>query len=99
MNQRMSTIELTLCIERLRDLPDANKNEAGHRCPHCAAPYLVSFGRRSKKWLAWHSLNPHCAQNGRTVTSNAATQEQAVEMCRIAANDGAVRQSPAPETP
>jgi len=76
---------LKLQVELLRaefaSSPDPIKQTSGYKCPDCGAHYNVSRGRHSKKWLALHTANPHCAGHGRFLC-HAASYEQAMEVCR-----------------
>lgn len=77
---------LKLQVELLRaefaSTPDPVARTSGHKCPDCGAYYAVMFGRHSKKWFAMHTLNPHCADHGQFICTNAETREQALEVCR-----------------
>ncbi len=77
-------IILDCCLQELLNQRDPVKSEAGYNCPKCGRPFLVSYGRRSRRFLAWHSISPRCADGGRFLTNMAMSEEQAVEVCRIA---------------
>ncbi len=78
---------VALFLSEMRNQRDPIKSETGYCCPLCGARYLVAFGRRSKRWMCWHAINPRCDRTGRFLCTNAATEIQAIEMCRIAAED------------
>lgn len=62
--------------------PDPVKQTSGIRCPLCGYHYNITRGRRCKRWLAMHALNPHCKRWGDFLRPHAATEEQAIENVR-----------------
>lgn len=77
---------LKLQVELLRAEFEATPNPitltSGYKCPKCATPYVIHFGRHSKKFLAFHGMNPHCADGYKFICKDAASHAQALEVCR-----------------
>lgn len=77
---------LKLQVELLRAEFEATPNPitltSGYKCPDCGAAYSVNRGRNSLKWLALHTMNPHCYGHGKFLCNDAETREQAMEVCR-----------------
>ena len=78
---------VAIFLENMAATPNPCSDTSGHRCPLCGAPLCVRWGRHSKAWFAFHGMNPYCADSSRWLARGVATQAEAVEACRQAAEE------------
>lgn len=77
---------LKLQVELLRaefaSSPDPITRASGYKCPHCKKPYVINYGRNTKKFLAFHGSNEHCQDDYKWLCKDAVSYEHALEVCR-----------------
>lgn len=66
--------------------PDMASTTPGPACPECHGKFIVTFGRRSKRWIVLHSgENRDCERYRQWLPRNAKTQEEALAIAQEAA--------------
>ena len=85
MTAPLHNASLELCRQTLIATFAPTETATPHKCPECGKPYVVTYGRHSKRHLAMHGINPHCPRaKDPFLRPHAVTREQALEACREA---------------